>query len=56
MRKLKDGKEANQIHELNINTFNSLVKRSQFVIVTQQATFRLLPSNKTFTHKETSHI
>jgi len=41
MRTLKAGTEANQINELHMNIFNSLAKCSQFVLLTQEATFRL---------------
>ena len=43
MRTLKAGREANQINGLNMNIFNSLAKCSQFVILTQEATFRPPP-------------
>jgi hypothetical protein len=35
----KADREANQVNELNTNIFNSVLACSQFVILTQQATF-----------------
>lgn len=55
MKMTKADREANQVNELNTNIFNSVLACSQFVILTQQATFwpplqQKLNTQRIFTH------